>query len=268
MAIPASKVRAICTESEAALVRASRKPELELLSHAEVTRLVAQARKLFRKWRDLGRSQARARSEKVGFGEKAANTRLKVEIFEDTVKKLEARLAKLDASDAAGKKARLTKQDRSAEHRATRAAIRKGMTAAEDLVNEDKHKKRAAGVKSATKATAPSKAVTAKSVPAPAPAPVAKPKPATKSRRPIKPATTPLPNAVDLLEARSLTNVATLIPPKKLHSKIAELNPAKQRKAITAAKQSRVLRSGKTTRTLSHVKARGKRHQARRDAKG
>ena len=45
-------------------------------------------------------------------------------------------------------------------------------------------------------------------------------------------------------------------------------SPADQRKAMTAAKKSRVIRSGKTTRTLGHVAARGKRTQAKRDSKG
>jgi hypothetical protein len=267
MAIPASKVRAICTASEAELVRASRKSELDQLNHAEVEKLLGQARKLFRKWRDLGRGQARARSQKVGFGEKAANTKLKVELFGDTVKRLEVQLAKLDKAAAGAKPASLTKKDRSAEHRATRAAVRKGMTAAGDLENETKFKKRKLIANTAAKAPA-AKPVAAKPAPskatAPQPAVAKSPKKAVAaSKRTIA----FKPSAVELVESRSLTNVATLIPQKKLPSKVSLLNPAKQRRAITAAKQSRVIRSGKTTRTMAHISARGKRNQARRDAK-
>jgi hypothetical protein len=261
MAIPASKVRAICTASEAELVRASRKSELDKLSHAEVEKLLGQARKLFRKWRDLGRDQARARSQQVGFGEKAANTKLKVELFGETVTRLEAQLAKLDKVEAGAKATAVTKKDRSAEHRATRAAVRKGMTAAGDLENETKFKKRKLLTSATTKAPA-AKPIAAKPAAKPAPKAIAKPavKPAPAKPTKSKPAPQSGLSAVDLVEARSLT---TLVSP----SKFGQLNPAKQRKAITAAKQSRVLRSGKTTRTLSHVKARGKRNQARRDAK-
>jgi len=261
MAIPASTVRAICTASEAELIRASRKSELDKLSHAEVEKLLSQARKLSKKWRDLGRDQARARSQKVGFGEKAANTKLKVELFGETVTRLEARLAKLD-KDAGAKAASVTKKDRSAEHRATRAAVRKGLTAAGDLENETKFQSRKPIANTAAKASAKPVA------PKPAAKPAAKAiiKPATKPTKASKAKQRPSTglSAVDLVESRALT---TLAPPSKVGGKIGQINPAKQRKAITAAKQSRVLRSGKTTRTLSHVKARGKRNQARRDAK-
>ena len=169
MAVPASKVRSICTASEAALVRGSRKSELDQLSHAEVEKLLGQARKLFRKWRDLGRSQARARSQKVGFGEKAANTKLKVELFGETATRLEARLAKLD-KDAGAKAASLTKKDRSAEHRATRAAVRKGMTAAGDLENETKFKQRKLLTSATTKAPVAKPAAKVVAKPAPKPA--------------------------------------------------------------------------------------------------
>ncbi|HEY2837829.1 MAG TPA: hypothetical protein VGJ26_01680 [Pirellulales bacterium] len=235
MAIPASKVRAICTESEAALVRASRKSELDQLSHAEVQALLAQARKLFRKWRDLGRGQARARSQKVGFGEKDANTKLKVKLFDDTVKTLEARLAKLDPSASPVTKAPPTKQDRNAEHRATRAAIRKGMTATEDLVNEAKFKARKGIGKSAAKITtkpaakpAAKKNAVAKSAPVKSVAAAPSVKATTAPKARVAPAAAL--SAVDLVEARSL---ATAIPLKKPRSGV-QLNPAKQRKAITA----------------------------------
>jgi hypothetical protein len=45
------------------------------------------------------------------------------------------------------------------------------------------------------------------------------------------------------------------------------LSKGKQRHAVTAAKQTRVAKSGKTTRLRAHVKSQGKRTQARRDGK-
>ena len=79
MTIPASKVRSCCTSSETALVRASRKGELEQLSHAALKRLAVRAGTLSDKWRDLGRGQSRVRRRKVGFGEIDANTKLKAQ---------------------------------------------------------------------------------------------------------------------------------------------------------------------------------------------
>lgn len=144
MTISAAKVRLVCTSSEADLVRASRKPALAELSYAEVKRLAARARKLSVKWQDLGQGQARARSRQAGLGTVDSNTALKAEIFREALTSLEARLAKLEAAadTATKKKAKpTTKRDRNVEHRATRSAVRKGMTAVEDLLNTRKKKK-------------------------------------------------------------------------------------------------------------------------------
>jgi hypothetical protein len=104
MAIPASKIRSLCTGSEVALVRASRKPELEQLSHAAVKRLALRARKLFDKWQDLSRSQSRARARQVGAGSVDENTVLKAQIFRDALTSFETKLAKCEASLASGAK--------------------------------------------------------------------------------------------------------------------------------------------------------------------
>lgn len=228
MLIPKSKVKSLCTDSEAALVRASRKGELEQLSQAEVKQMAVRARKLVDKWRDLKRGQARTRSRQAGFGDVDANTKLKKQIFRDALASFEARLVTLGEQEAhvAKKPApRKTKKDRNTEHRATRAAVRKGMVAVQDLVNSQVKKEEAPAVTPSVKPAMPAK-----------PAPVV--------RKPVK---------------------RTLV---KAHQKpMAVIDQVKQRKATTAAKHSRVARSGKTTRVLSHVKSHGKRAQARRDAK-
>lgn len=242
MAIPASKVRSVCSSSETALVRASRKPVLEELGPAELKRNAARAKKLFDKWQDLSRTHARARSEKVGFGETDANTQLKAEIFGEALKNFETRLAKLDStkgSAAKGTGAKISITDRNADHRASRAAVRKGMSTVEDLLNAPARKKK--------KPAAPKSAPVAETVAAPAanaPAKSAKP---TKSKRPVS---------------------VSAGPPTKLKVKGLATSPADQRRAMTAAKKSRFIRSGKTTRTQGHTAARGKRAQARRDSKG
>jgi hypothetical protein len=235
MTVPASKVRSCCTRSEVALVRASRKGQLEQLSHAELKRHAIRARALFDKWRDVGRGQSRARSRKVGFGELDPNTGLKKQIFREALESFEAQLSKLDASTApAGKSTKpKMKKERTAEHRATRAAIRKGMTAVEDLVNTRSKK---------PETTAPSKTPP-------------QPKPVALAPLPAKP-------------ARKTRTVAKAAPPAKRDSKMPGAVSSNQRDAISSAKKSRIVRSGKTTRMLGHIAARGKRTQARRDSKG
>lgn len=252
MAIPAAKVKSLCTESEAALVRASRKGELELLSHAEVKELAARARKLVGKWRDLKRGQSRTRSREAGFGAADANTQLKKQIFRDALDSLEARLEQLagkPAAMAAKPAPKQTKKHRAAEHRATRAAVRKGMVAVQDLVNGELGSEPPAAKAPAAKPSA-AKAPAAKA---------AIPKPATKPAVAAKSTT-----AKSTAAARRPAKAPA---PKGPQRPVATIDPAKQRKALTAAKTSRVVRSGKTTRVLSHVKSRGKRVQARRDAR-
>lgn len=143
MTVPAATVRSLCTESEAALVRASRKPGIDELSRAELKRLAVRARKLFDKWNALARAQARTKSQQTGLGDKPQNTQRKAEIFREAVEKLEARLAQAEAAAGGTKRAKpKTKKSRAAEHRATRAAVRKGLTVAEDLVNSTPRKRR------------------------------------------------------------------------------------------------------------------------------
>lgn len=143
MTISSAQVRALCTRSEVELVRASRKPELSQQSRAALNRLAARARKRLTKWQHLGRGQARLRGRQTGAGETDENTRRKTQIFRDALKSIELRLAELDASaPPAAKHAKpTTKRDRSAGHRATRSAVRKGMTAVEDSLNRRTKKK-------------------------------------------------------------------------------------------------------------------------------
>lgn len=243
MAIPASKVKAVCTDAEIALVRASRKGEIDQLSPQRIQQLAARTRKLLRKWQGLARGQARTRGRQAGHGEASANTKLKVEIFSEALEHFEMQLKKLGKSTAAsaGKASRSRKKERSAEHRARRAAVRKGMTAATDLSNLPKSADARALAKSKRKPPAAEEpAIGASGLEEPAPAAAGgTPKPARS-----KPAV------------------------RASASRAATIDKSQQRQAASAAKQSRVARSGKTTRTLGHVQARTRRAQARRDSKG
>lgn len=133
MVVSASKVSTLCTSSELALVMASRPPELNRLTPAELKRLVVRARKLCDKASDQGRSQARAKSRQLGAGSVAPRTLVKSQVFADALRSFETRLAKLEpAPTGAGAPARpKTKKIRNASHRATRAKVRKGLAAHE-----------------------------------------------------------------------------------------------------------------------------------------
>ena len=238
MTIPASKVRSLCTSSETAMVRASRKPAIDKLSHAELKQHSARARKLLDKWQGLGRGQSRHRRRQTGHSDLDANTQLKSQVLREALESFESRLAKPESLVTSAAKASRpkTKKVRSGGHRTTRAAVRKGMKAVEDLLNVGKAKTKPPTKVAVTPSKSPSKA-------------------ASKVRKPLKAP----------LELRSPPKA---LPPSKRSAKSAGTSPPKRGEAIAAAKQSRVLRSGKTTRMFGHIASRGKRTQARRDAKG
>jgi hypothetical protein len=237
MIIPASKVRSLCTSSEIALVSASRKPELDQLSHAEVKRLAVRARKLFDKWQGLGRSQSRDRRRQSGSSDLDANTQLKAQIFREALENFEARLANPATSVAPAVRTTRpkTKKSRSGGHRTARAAIRKGMTAVEDVLNTGNAENKSPAAAPVTKPKSPSSAV-------------------PKKRKPVvaQPEASPPKKAV---------------PPAKRRIRPTGVGASKQRDATAAAKKSRLVRSGTTTRMLGHISSRGKRSQARRDVK-
>jgi hypothetical protein len=254
MTIPLSEVKAICTGSELALVSASRKPKLERLTLAEARKAAQLARKLFDKWQDQNRGQARTRSRRIGYGELDNRTQLKVRIFRDALHSFEARVSQLESegSAVAGKSSAGTpKKVRSLKHRATRAAVRAQLAEKETSLNatvgaskkrSDKPKPAATGAAPRTKSKATNSAPDAKTSAQSAnepPTTVAKKKKAQRLRKPAAAAAQQRPS----------------------------VQPTGQLAAATAAKKSRIARSGLTTRVRGHVSGRGKRAQGRRDAR-
>jgi len=251
MPVPAAKVRAVCTKAEADLVRASRKPQLDQSTPAQVKKNAAQARKLVDKWRGQKRSQARSRSQTEGFGAADANSKLKVQIFRDALENYEAKLKQLDKAGMKAKKAAgKTKAKRAASHRAGRADVRLDLKQTKLQMRAD------AAAKARSKAKMNTKA---------APAPVAAPVPAT----PV-PAAPPseLPSEETRVEpprtSKPPVPAAPAGPPKKKAG--LKVTKAQQREALTAAKQSRIARTGRTTRFVGHISSRGRRAQGRRDS--
>ena len=223
MAIPAAKVKEICTPQEAALVRSSRNPALGKLTPAELKKNAARARKLYDKWLAQSRGQSRASSKKTGFGESKPNTSLKVEIFGDALKSYEDKLAKLPAATGPKQKPK-TKKARGAGHRSARAEIRHELALEKESLKKPakKHVTKKKSVKKTAKKVA-------------------------KKKSAAKAVVSPPPTGKKI---------------KKTSKKTSQASQAK-----TAAKKARIKRSGLDSRVLGHVSARGKRVQARRDAR-
>lgn len=137
---PQGKVRSVCTPTEAALVKMSRNANVKTLSIPELQQGAKRARKLLEKSQKLAREQARATADKVGVGEKPERTKLKIEIFRETVENYEQRAKKLKAKEAAAKKGKKqpTKAQRATGHRADRAAIRSDLTEQKKAINKKK----------------------------------------------------------------------------------------------------------------------------------
>jgi len=258
MAVAASKVKAVCTDSEVALVRASRKPELEQLSAAELKRNAARARKLFDKWQGQERAQARQQVRQAGTPDTETNTSLKAQIFREALDSFEARRTKLGAT---GKPAAKNKKARVAEHRARRSAVRSGMAAALDLVNRERQPSKPAKAKGKAGAVKPAKPAKAAAKPtkvAAAGKAVAAVKKPTPTAKPAKALSKPLAKpGKSKAPAFAVSQLAPMEVP----------NAAKQLRASTKAKQVRIAKSGKATRVVGHISARGRKAQARRDSK-
>jgi hypothetical protein len=239
MAVSLAKFKQIATAAEIELVKASR--ALKELTTTEAKQMATRARKHYDKWLDLSRSQARERGKKVGFGEIKANTEMKLQAFAEALEKFEAHLLKLGSTPTTKKKvAAKTKQTRNAGHRATRAAVRGELSAVQESLKEPARKaaqKKAAKKKAAAKKKVANKTVVDETV-------TVESAPKKKVPKRGHPATPPTANLG------------------------LALDKGKNRKASTAAKQSRLDRSGVTTRFQGHVSARGKRAQGRRDSRG
>lgn len=246
MAVPIGKFKEIATSAEIELVRSSRKPAITNLSATELKKKAAQARKRRDKWQDLSRSQERARSKEVGFGETKANTELKVKAFAEALQNFEAQLAKQGPAPAAkNKAARKTRQARTASHRAARATIREELSAVQESLKGPARKaaKKKAAKQKAVKKSSLRKVATKKAAADDAAAP-AESAPKKKVPKRGRPASAPTDNPG------------------------LGLDKAKARKATAAAKKRRVDRSGLTSRVRGHVSARGRRAQGKRDSRG
>lgn len=248
MPVPAAKVKALCSSTEAELVRNSRPPQIKSLSLAEVKAAKARARKLADKWQGQSHKQSRAKKGAKGTSDADANTQLKAEIFREALAAYEARQAELEAKGAkpVGKKKAPAKKVRAASHRGARAAIRDELALVTEVLNRGAQMVKktvlnaAASLshRAADESGAPSSAAEAKAA----------------DKKPVK-------KKVGLQK-----KVTKIVPPAK--AGLAKPSRGKQVRVATKAKQTKLAESGKTSRIAGHVSARGKRSQARRDAGG
>ncbi len=243
MRVPIAQVKTLCTAAELELVKSSRPPQLNQLTLAEARRLLTRARGQVDKTRDLGRRQARVKA-RSGMGSPGTSTALKKQIFRDTLEAFEKRVQTLEAAGetATAKKTQPHKRVRTAQHRATRALVRKKLStaAAEQQAPPKPRRAKPAAKADKTAQAAPVQVAT------PARKKAAKPK-APQTRKVLSDPQQP----------------ASVVAKAKGNGRAADAK--RQLKAKSAAKQSRIAASGLTTRVRGHVSARGKRSQARRD---
>ena len=243
MPVPAAKVKALCSSTEAELVRQSRPPQIKSLSLAEVKQAKARARKLADKWQGQTHKQSRAQKGAKGAAATDTNTQLKAEIFRDALTAFEARQAELEAKGAkpAANKKAPAKKARAASHRGARAAIRDELALVTEVLNRG-----ATMVKKTVLNAAASLAQRGAASGAPSSAAEAK----AADKKPVK---KPTPK-----------KKTKTVPPAK--AGLAKPSKGKQVRVAAKAKQTRLDKSGKTSRVVGHVSARGKRSQARRDS--
>ena len=261
-----AKVKALCTSAEHDLVKASRRPEIGQLDAAALKKHVTQARKLRDKWRDQSTKQRRdtqqRHSARVADGEKRSEQ--KAEIFDAALTAFENQLEKASAAGVSASKAtpkKVTKEKRSAGHRAERAVKRGSLEAAREELNaagkpaKKKVAKKATAAKVATTA-APKKKAVKKTV---------KKKTAKKgvyaaaAKKAVK----------QLLDHPGEKGSATKST-KGVQSEglVGPVNEKNQRGAQTAAKQERLDQSGVRSRLKGHASASGRRSQGKRDSRG
>lgn len=170
MTITLRQARPLCTKSELELVQWSTPKRITELDTTRLRQKLARARKLRDKFRDLGDSQKRqirgkeARASKGGPAQDNRNTRLKQQLFEETVERFEKALAKVEAGGSgASKKTTKKKVSKKAAKKVTKKAGKKkvskkssGSGASESVTAKKKVTKKA-GKKAAKKTARASK---------------------------------------------------------------------------------------------------------------
>jgi len=244
-AAPAKK-SGLLTAAERKLLAASEGANLARLTPSQTQALLAQTRTLRNKWRDLltGQSRVQKRTAPAAAGANA-RSREKADLFDASLKRIEAHLAAPSGQGTSGgaapfpAKSAPGKKARASGHRQTRAGVRAEMAAHTHHLNVAK--------KPVSRPSAAPAAPAASQAPAALPAPRG---------------TTP----VVTVEAKRAAKKNAV--KKAGAAQSLRFDRTNQRAAQAAAKKARLAVGGRTTRLSGHLLASGKRAQARRDRKG
>jgi len=261
MSLSLDEIRSMCTKAEYDLISASHSPSIEKLSVVQLKKNAANARKLSDKWQKLSRGQSRSESRKTGEPNLDSRSYAKQQAIHDALAAYEAQLVKASATTtvtAAPK--RLTPKQRTASARVSRQAARTELQGVKKTLN--KAAKAASPKAPAAKATAV-KSATAK----PAASKSAVKTAATKKTLVKTAAKRTAKRAAVASTAPALEPVKKVV---KTTAKTGIVAPTAAAKAQLAgkAKANRVKLSNRTSNIAGHVSGKGKRVQAKRDAKG
>jgi hypothetical protein len=257
MSISMARAKALCSDAELALVKASTKQEIGRHTAARVRQMETRARKLRDKWRDQADTQRRSKQAKAGARDVSAADRSaeKSQIFDEVLTRFTAQLAKAEAD---GKSAgpmgrrRSTTSKKSATNRATRAVVRGALQDIKRDLDPPKKKKLRAAAKEAAAAAPAAEIVT-----------IANDEASVVENAPKKPARPTKPAA-----KKSRVPVGAKEPALLAGRDAQGLRVTKQQQlsARTAAKQDRLKASG-LIRVQKNRSAANKRSQGRRDSR-
>ena len=256
MSLSLDEIRSMCTKAEYDLISASHSPSIEKLSVVQLKKNAANARKLSDNWQKLSRGQSRSESRKTGEPNLDSRSYAKQQAIHDALAAYEAQLVKASATTtvtAAPK--RLTPKQRTASARVSRQAARTELQGVKKTLNKAA---KATAVKSATAKPAASKPAASKSAVKTA---------ATKKTLVKTAAKRTAKRAAVASTAPALEPVKKVV---KTTAKTGIVAPTAAAKAQLAgkAKANRVKLSNRTSNIAGHVSGKGKRVQAKRDAKG
>ncbi len=255
--------RGLFTAAERQLLASSEASGLARSTPAQVQALLARARLLRDKWRDLLAQQSRVQKRVTpAVAQANARSRAKAELFDGAVKRLESHVASLANTEKgllptgappAARRTAPTKKSRVVGHRRSRAGVRAELTEHTRRLNELATKPpvtkppvtRPLAARSAAAKKMPALQPTAQPAPAPAAAPANLGKKAAKGAK--------------RMGAKK---------PVVASAQAIRIDRTKQRAAKAAAKKARLTVGGRTTRLSGHLLASGKRSQARRDKRG
>jgi len=282
MTITMKQARPLCTKSELELVEWSTPKRIKDLDASRLRQKLSRARKLRDKFRDLGDSQKRqirgkeGRAAKGGPAQDNRNTRLKQQLFAETIERFEKALDKAEAKSAKAATKKTTKKTKKKTgKKVAKKVSKKTGTAASTTATKKAAKKTAkkSGKKVAKKA---SKKVAKQSGDAASQPAAKKAGKKTGKKTAPKTATKPTMRASQLLGGSPAPQPNPLTPAKtKAIKKILATKETRQNNIalITISDEIRpktkamALDKGGALRFQGHVSARGRRTQAKRDAR-